>query len=227
MPLALPEYGGETRTSVLGQEHTSTPLHEERLDAVVKHLLDSGATTVLDLGCGSGALLRRLIAEEQFTRIIGVDTSAKALLQAERLLARVCDMDGGRLSLQHRSFTAADARLEGFDAAAMVETIEHVAPAHLSRVERAVFAKLRPAVVVMTTPNREYNVLYGMAEGDFRHPDHQFEWDRPRFQSWATGVGERNGYRVAFEDVGPAHAWLGSPTQMGVFRLNGADRAGV
>jgi excinuclease ABC subunit B len=65
----------------------------------------------------------------QFTRIVGLDTSLLALALAEQL--RGSASDGGRLTLRHGSFTAADDALKGFDAAAMVETIEHVEPAHL------------------------------------------------------------------------------------------------
>jgi small RNA 2'-O-methyltransferase len=198
---------------VRGQDETATPLHDERLDAVVEALLASGARTVLDLGCGSGSLLRRLAAEPRFTRIVGVDTSAAALRVAEMEL----DTGDARVSLRHGSFMEADPRLQGFDAAAMVETIEHVEPAQLSLVERAVFVLLRPRVVVMTTPNREYNVRYGLADGELRHPDHRFEWSRAKFASWASGVAERSGYRVTVRGVGPVDALLGSPTQMGVF----------
>lgn len=201
----------------LDHEDASTALHEERLDVVAQLLLDSGATRVLDLGCGSGALLLRLLAEAQFTRIVGLDTSLEALGHADRLLRR--STSGiGRLTLRHGSFTTADEELKGFDAAAMVETIEHIEPSHLSRVERAVFAQMRPELVVMTTPNREYNELYGIAKGERRHADHRFEWDRSRFEAWAAGVGERNGYVVEFDSIGPANAWLGGPTQMSVFR---------
>lgn len=210
---------GVAGTAALGQEETSTALHEERLAVVTSVLLESGARTVLDLGCGSGALLQRLAAEEQFTEILGVDTSPRALLLAERLLASELCAEGSRLSLQCASFTDPDPEWAGFGAAALVETIEHVEPAHLSRLERAVFAELRPSTVVITTPNREYNVLYGLTESEYRHPDHRFEWNRSRFQSWAGGVAERNGYDAAFGAIGPIHPWLGSPSQMGVFRL--------
>lgn len=203
---------------VLAHEDLRTPLHEERLDAVTALLLRSGTTTLLDLGCGSGKLLRRLVAEEQFTKIVGVDSSAEALLSAERHLESSSKAGDSRWSLEHGSFISADERWTGFDAAVMVETIEHVPPERLSSVEHAVFAIMRPTLVVITTPNREYNVLYGIAEGEFRHPDHRFEWGRSKFRAWAAGVGERNGYAVAFQDVGRADPLFGSPTQLGVFR---------
>jgi 3' terminal RNA ribose 2'-O-methyltransferase Hen1 len=205
-----------------GVEDARTPLHEERLDTVADLLRNSGAETVLDLGCGSGGLLRRLAGEEQFSRMVGIDTSLDALRQAERALAAVCDPDADRLSLVHGSFTAPDARLAGFEAAAMVETVEHVPPGRLSVLERVVFTEWRPAFVVMTTPNREYNVLYGMGEGEYRHPDHHFEWCRAKFRSWVTGVAQRSGYEVECDGIGPTDPLLGSPTQIGLFRRKAA-----
>jgi len=203
-----------------GHEETSSPLHEERLDAVVARLLEGDPATVLDLGCGSGSLLRRLIAEEGLERIVGVDTSLEALRRAERQLAQEGKRADRRISLIHASLEEVDERLAGFDAAALVETIEHIDPARLSVVERAVFSGMRPGTLVLTTPNREYNARYGMAEGELRHADHHFEWTREKFCSWATGVAGRNGYAVMFEDVGPLDPVLGSPTQMAVFRLS-------
>lgn len=203
------------------REDPSTSLHEERLDAVVRRLLDSGATSILDLGCGSGALLRRLLAEDQFTRIVGMDTSLEALAGAERLRTSETGADPDRLSLRHGSFTDAEDGLKGFDAIAMVETIEHIPPAYLSKVEKAVFAEMRPRLVVMTTPNRDYNALYDIPAGERRHAAHRFEWSRSRFEAWAGGVAARNGYRVEFDSVGPANIWTGGPSQMAIFTFAG------
>jgi small RNA 2'-O-methyltransferase len=204
-------------------EDLSTPLHEERLDTVANLLLDSGAGTVLDLGCGSGGLLKRLAAEERFTRIVGLDSSLEALRQAERSVKRSMNGKHGagseRVTLVHGSLTDADADLSGFDAAAMVETIEHIPPGLLSIVERVVFAEWRPSLVVVTTPNREFNVLYGLGEEEHRHPDHRFEWCRVKFSSWVTGVAQRNGFEVECGGIGPADPLLGKPTQVGLFRL--------
>jgi small RNA 2'-O-methyltransferase len=211
---------GQVPSPMRGHGCSSSPLHEARLDAVTDALVESGAGTVLDLGCGSGALLRRLVVEAQFTRIVGVDTSVTALARAEHLLSYAVEAE--RVSLIHGSFASPPASLKGFDAAAMVETIEHVAPGDLSRVEQAVFGDLRPRTVVVTTPNRDYNVLYGLEDGTLRDADHRFEWCRARFRSWARGVAQRRGYRVEFADIGPADPRLGSPSQMGLFRSAGS-----
>jgi 3' terminal RNA ribose 2'-O-methyltransferase Hen1 len=201
------------------REAETTDLHEERLDAVTRHLLASGARSVLDLGCGPGELLLRLVHEMQFERIVGIDISAEALAAARAVLNIGHDDSDPRVSLFHASFTQAHDLLTGFDAAALVETIEHIDPERLSAVEHAVFDCYRPKLVIVTTPNQEYNTLHGMRPGMFRHPDHRFEWNRNKFRNWSLGVGKRNGYRVIFGDIGEPDAILGSSTQMARFIL--------
>ena len=111
-----------------------------------------------------------------------------------------------------------DKRLEGFDAAAVVEVVEHLDPPRLSAFERVLFEFARPRTVVLTTPNREFNVTWeSLPAGKFRHPDHRFEWSRQEFQAWAQGIAERFGYAVRFLPVGTEHAEYGPPTQMGIF----------
>jgi hypothetical protein len=84
------------------------------------------------------------------------------------------------------------------------------------------FEFAKPKTVVLTTPNREYNVVWeSLPAGQFRHGDHRFEWSRGEFQAWAAGVAERFGYAVRFLPVGPADEIVGSPTQMGVFEIKG------
>ena len=208
---------------ILGWEEGSTPLHEARLDTVVERLRDAGVASVLELGCGSGALLRRLIAEPGLRRIVGLDPSEEALADARSLLASADGSIDARLTLRVGSALRADPDLAGLDAVVLVETLEHLDPGHLSRLEAAVFTRLRPRLILITTPNREFNVLYGLGDGELRHPHHRFEWDRARFQRWAAGVAARAGYDVVFEGIGPANAWFGSPTQMAVFRRDAGD----
>lgn len=195
-----------------------TDLHSERLDVVVRTLLRSSAESVLDLGCGAGELLVRLIRERQFRKIVGIDTSEEALAQARYLVSQHDAMeDPERLSILHASCTSFSDDMAGFDAAVMVETIEHLEPQHLSAVEKAVFACCRPKTVVITTPNQAYNVLHGIPEGSRRHPGHRFEWTRTKFSNWAVGVAKRTGYRTSFDDIGPYDSLLGSSTQMATF----------
>jgi 3' terminal RNA ribose 2'-O-methyltransferase Hen1 len=193
-------------------------LNDQRLSAVVAALKASGARRVLDLGCGEGKLLRALVREADFTEIVGMDVSTRALEIARQRLERLPDEARDRVKLLHGSLMYRDARLAGHDAAAVVEVIEHLDPPRLAAFERVLFEFARPRVIVLTTPNREYNALFEtLPAGSFRHRDHRFEWTRAEFQAWANRVAERFGYTVRFLPVGPEDAVCGPPTQMGEF----------
>ncbi len=198
----------------------SISLNEQRLGSVLATLKATDATRVLDLGCGEGRLLQVLLKERQFTEIVGMDVSHRALkIAADRLhFDRLPPLQKARLRLLHGSLIYRDQRLAGFDAAAVVEVIEHLDAARLAALERVLFECANPKHVVITTPNREYNVKWeNLPAGRFRHRDHRFEWTRPEFQEWANGVAHRFGYTVRFLPVGPQDVAVGSPTQMAVF----------
>jgi len=208
---AAPEEALEARLS----------LNEQRLRGVHETLKATGARRVLDLGCGEGKILRRLAEDGQFAEVVGLDVSTRALGIAEERLRRTRHLDEpARVKLLHGSLVYRDARLAGFDAAAAVEVIEHLDPPRLTAFERVVFEFARPAVVVLTTPNAEYNVNFpGLAAGKFRHRDHRFEWTRTQFEAWARAIAESNSYSVELSGIGPVDENLGAPTQMAVFDL--------
>ncbi len=198
----------------------SLSLHEQRLGAVMAVLKNSGAKRVLDLGCGEGRLLQLLLAERSFSQITGMDVSYRALeIAGDRMhLDHLAPPQRERIKLIHGALTYRDARLSGYDAAAVVEVIEHLDPPRLAAFERVLFEFARPGLVVITTPNVEYNVKFGnLPAGRFRHRDHRFEWTRSEFQIWAGAVGNRFGYGVRFLPVGPEDPVVGAPSQMGVF----------
>lgn len=195
-------------------------LNEQRLNAVVAALTTGGAARILDLGCGEGNLIKRLLADKQFTEIVGVDVSHWALQKAARLLRldRLPPAKQARVQLIQGALTYRDDRLIGYDAAALVEVIEHLDPYRLASLERSVFEFARPGMVIVTTPNAEYNVRFEtLPAGKFRHRDHRFEWTRAEFQAWAERVAEQFGYAVRLESIGPVDEEVGSPTQMAVF----------
>ncbi|MEX1046995.1 MAG: 3' terminal RNA ribose 2'-O-methyltransferase Hen1 [Actinomycetota bacterium] len=197
-------------------------LRDQRIGSVLAALHSSGAARVLDLGCGSGLLLRELLKEGGITEIVGFDVSARILGRAERRLRldQMSPKQRERIRLIQGSLTYRDARLSGFDAAVVMEVIEHLDPARLGAFERTVFAEAKPQTVILTTPNLEYNVRFeGIATGSLRHRDHRFEWTREEFRDWATRVAGENRYAVQFMPVGEEDPGVGSPTQMAVFSL--------
>jgi len=195
-------------------------LNEQRHGAVIAAIRASGAQRVLDLGCGNGKLLRALIADPSFERIVGVDISHAALeLARDRLrLDQLSPRQRERVELFQTALTYRDRRLSGFDAAAVVEVIEHFDEPRLRSFERVVFAHARPKTVVVTTPNQEYNAKFeGLPAGRFRHRDHRFEWTRAEFEAWSGRVAGDHSFQVRFVPIGPEDLDLGAPTQMAVF----------
>jgi len=198
-------------------------LNEQRLNSVIAALRSTNAKRVLDLGCGEGKLLRVLLEDRAFEEIVGVDVSHRALqianerLRVERMPARQRE----RIKLMQGSLMYRDQRLKGFDAASVVEVIEHLDQPRLAAFERVLFEFAKPGAVVLTTPNVEYNVRFEtLPAGVFRHKDHRFEWTRAQFREWAQKISESYGYAVRFLPVGPEDDAVGAPTQMAVFERN-------
>lgn len=192
----------------------------QRRAAVVAALREAGATRVLDLGCGEGALLRDLLGDRSFQEIVGVDVSTRALSIARRRLRldRLPAAVTRRLTLRQGSLTYTDNALRGYDAAVLMEVIEHIDPPRLPAVEYVVFGAAAPRSVLVTTPNAEYNVRYdGLPVGKFRHSDHRFEWSRAEFGAWARRVAAHYRYRVDFAPIGSPDPEVGPPTQLAVF----------
>jgi 3' terminal RNA ribose 2'-O-methyltransferase Hen1 len=201
-------------------EEERLTLHQQRLNAALEALKASEAAKVLDLGCGEGRLLKMLLREGQFTRILGVDVSFYSLqIAARRLrLKEMSPEQRERIELLQSALTYRDKRLRGFDAAALVEVIEHLDLERLPALERAIFEFARPATVVVTTPNREYNAQYALPEDKLRHSDHRFEWTRAEFAIWVQQVAEKFGYTANITGIGEEDALCGTASQMAVFR---------
>ncbi len=196
-------------------------LNELRMQAVLDAARETGAARIVDLGCGEGKLLRALLKEKQYHEIVGMDVSHRSLeIASDRLhLDTMPARQKERIKLFQGSLMYRDKRLEGFDAATVVEVIEHLDPPRLAAFERVLFEHAKPAAAIITTPNAEYNVRFAtLPAGQFRHKDHRFEWTRAEFQQWANRLAGQYGYSVEFRPVGNEDAEVGAPTQMGVFR---------
>jgi len=201
------------------EEERVPSLAEQRRATIHTELKAAGATRVVDLGCGEGRLLRDLVTDPAFTELVGVDVAAHPLRVAERWVDRLPDRRRDRVRLLQGSVTYVDHRLTGYDAIVLSEVVEHVDPPRLPALAAAVFGTARPAHVLMTTPNVEYNVRWETLD-TLRHHDHRFEWTRAEFAAWADEVCAEHGYTVRHLPVGQVDPEVGAPTQLAVFRRN-------
>jgi 3' terminal RNA ribose 2'-O-methyltransferase Hen1 len=201
------------------------PLAEQRRGVVLAAIRSLGAHSVGDFGCGEGVLVRDLLAEKSVERIVATDVSARALQIAARKLRleRMPEFQRARLEIFQSSLTYRDDRLKGLDAAVLMEVIEHVDSPRLNALERTVFGSAAPRAVIVTTPNREYNVRFEfLPPGAMRHRDHRFEWTRREFHVWADRVATTYGYSVRYLPVGTDDPEVGPPTQLALFTKDGA-----
>jgi SAM-dependent methyltransferase len=195
-----------------------------RRRAIMDLLRAAGARSVADLGCGDGKLVADLLADPRFTDVVAVDVSHRALeLAARRLRVEALpERTRTRLRLVASSLTYRDARIAGLDAAVLSEVVEHVDPPRLPALAAAVLGEARPRLVLITTPNVEYNVRYeGLGTGELRHRDHRFEWTRDEFAGWVGGLVARYPYTARLGEVGAVDAEVGAPTQLAVLERIG------
>lgn len=215
-----PEEQDERAESLEQSLEKPLSLNQLRLEKVAEVVKNSNLRSVGDLGCGEGRLLQLLWQQGQLERIVGLDVSARSLANAVRRLhvERFSERQAQRLQLLHGSLVYRDARLKGLEAVVAVEVIEHLEPFRLEAFAQVVFEDLQPRLVVLTTPNAEYNALFeNLKPGQFRHGDHRFEWSRAEFESWCLNIARKRHYHLRFEPIGPQHERLGAPTQMAVF----------
>jgi len=222
---------GAAEASDRSEEAVEKPIRlaQQRNQRVLAALAERDVVSVADLGCGEGKLLRELARDKRIERILGLDVSLRSLEVASKRLRldELSERQAARLQLVHGSLLYCDSRLRGFDAATLVEVIEHLEPERLDALSRVVFEQARPRCVVVTTPNAEFNVRFeDLVGGAFRHADHRFEWTRAQFQDWAGRTAWAFGYDVDFADIGPIDDEVGAPAQMAVFEavpIVGAD----
>ena len=197
------------------------PSTSEQRRELLRGLVDTWTpSTIVDVGCGDGQLLRRLVSDGPSNRlIVGIDPIAKGLRRLSSALrkrpASGADGAGGpSVRLLHGSIDALPAAgVDGADLMILVEVVEHLDQPALDALGPILLGRCAPARLVVTTPNKEFNVnwLYPdhastppppMSTWALRCSDHRFEWTRDEFREWATGLAAAHGYALSFRGVG-------------------------
>ncbi|KAH6796424.1 hypothetical protein C2S51_037410 [Perilla frutescens var. frutescens] len=223
----------------------SPPLSKQRVEFAVRQIKESSAASLVDFGCGSGSLLDSLMSyPTSLEKIVGVDLSQGGLAKAAKLLHlklnSLSDSDAPNSKIKHAvlydgNITKFDSRLHGFDIATCLEVIEHVEEEEASLFGDVVLSSFAPKILIVSTPNYEYNVIlqgctpHGQEEDPddknlaqackFRNHDHKFEWTRAQFEHWASELAAKHNYGVEFSGVGgAADVEPGFASQMAIFR---------
>ncbi|KAI8340350.1 hypothetical protein EDC96DRAFT_468920, partial [Choanephora cucurbitarum] len=170
--------------------------------------------TVLDYGCGEASVLSVLCCPDTpFRKLAGIDIDPEVLEEAvEACKPHASDHAFPRASplsvdIYQGSIGVADARLRDYEAIVCSEVIEHVYPDVLEGFLDVTLGTYQPRLMIVTTPNAEYNVYfpnlqYGTPHSLFRHDDHKFEWTRAQFEAWCQTGATKYGYQVEFHGIG-------------------------
>jgi len=162
-----------------------------------------------DFGCAEGGFVTRLKKLPYLTTLYAVDISDSSLDECQERAAPIpWDIIFGRfvsleLSVVKADITKNDPLFQNLDAITCIELIEHLPAEQLKCFPATVFGFFKPRIVIISTPNREFNVLFPtLKDGRFRHWDHKFEWTRDQFQPWCHDICKSYGYTVEFSGVG-------------------------
>ncbi|PKU46633.1 small rna 2 -o-methyltransferase [Limosa lapponica baueri] len=201
------------------------PLYKQRYQFIKDLVGKYKPKKVADLGCADCTLLWMLKFCSCIEVLAGLDICASIMKEK---MHRLSPLPGDYLqptersltvTLHHGSVAHKDPCMLGFDLVTCIELIEHLEQSELKKFPEVVFGFMSPSMVVISTPNSEFNpLLPGVTL--FRHSDHKFEWTRAQFQSWALETARHYGYSVEFTGVGHPPKGMenvGFCTQIGVF----------
>ena len=184
-------------------------LADVRYDAIVDVMKQHRVQRIVDFGAGEGKLTEKL-AQLPLQALYAVDPSVRAL---QKLQKRFADAHVETMPrIQFGSLYFYDEAFHSIDAIVLCEVIEHIDEARVADVLAMLTTQYVPRLLVVTTPNAEYNVHYAIETK--RHHDHRFEWTRAQFEAWCKQAGD---YDVSFTGIGEERPGTGHPTQMAIF----------
>ncbi|KAI8076550.1 uncharacterized protein B0P05DRAFT_572513 [Gilbertella persicaria] len=189
-------------------------LWKQRRSFILDTLSRFQVESVLDYGCGEASVLSFLTCPElKFRRLAGIDIDPGVLeeaigecmpIQSDYAFPR---SDSLHVDIYQGSIGVADDRFTTYDAIVCSEVIEHVYASVLDSFLDLTLGTYGPALMIVTTPNSEYNVhfpdlKYGTLHATFRHDDHKFEWTRKEFEAWCLEGANKYGYQTEFHGIG-------------------------
>lgn len=140
-------------------------LHRKRIEFVLDYIEIVEARRVLDLGCGEGDLLLALASMQQLEQVIGMDVSQHRLGICRAALSSISPSPSAAIELVPGSYADSHVAFSDVDVAVMLESFEHYCPRRLSRIEKTILAGYRPKRLLISTPNKGYDLEQGLSLG--------------------------------------------------------------
>ncbi|OAF70229.1 hypothetical protein A3Q56_02002 [Intoshia linei] len=183
------------------------PVYIQRYELVSNNLKYMNASSVLDVGCSDMKFFQYLKNTKTIHRIGMLDLDEKTMYESDEPKRCYNEAFKNRPHFIVECMLAdifnvkKNTDLAKFDAVSMIEFVEHIHEDKLNDLIKIIFEYMSPRIVIITTPNSDYNHLLEM-KNKFRHDDHKFEWTQNEFQTWCTEISSKYQYKLDFEGVG-------------------------
>ncbi|XP_042871001.1 uncharacterized protein LOC122252554 isoform X2 [Penaeus japonicus] len=191
----------------------SPPLYRQRYEMVkskIKEVSNGTFTKVVDMGSAELGFFKYLREIPGIRDVVLVDKDGQKMQDNEY---KIKPFTSDHLVLRSNPLTVrmvcgdvrfCDPVLLGAEVVTMIELIEHMQEWDLPALVNCVFHRIRPKLVIITTPNADFNKhIPKFTPGTFRHWDHKFEWTSKEFQIWCQSVIQSAGsYTVEYSGCG-------------------------
>ena len=175
-------------------------LNTMRWNTVLKSLADYDVKSLLDLGCNNGKFLEKVRDKLDINKLAGTDISFKVISVANR---KANKKDMSKIDFFHSSILYKDNRFKGYDAVTVIEVMEHIDKSKLYLFEKILFGYINPRIIILTTPNKDYNENYkNLDSKGLRHFDHRFEFTKEEFKNWKGLMCFHYHYFSKFIEIG-------------------------
>ncbi|MBU5353500.1 methyltransferase domain-containing protein [Paenibacillus barcinonensis] len=218
----------DTDTAELSSDTAPVRLNELRYRAITDIVASlPNKRRIVDMGAGEGKLSARLAYIPGVEMIAAVEPSGQSRLRAKERFARLQDRAGVKAVPEAMlgSLFYFDEQMQHMDVMILCEVIEHVEEYRLDRIMDTILNEYRPEVLLVTTPNKEYNEVYEMEQKQLRHQDHRFEWTREQFSMRCAQWAEKGDYAYGISGIGEHKEGFGQPTQLVKFSRRKEEQA--
>ena len=195
------------------QEQTPVRLNELRYRAITDVVAGlSHKRRIVDMGAGEGKLSAKLAYIPGVESILAVEPSGQSRLRAMERFAKLEGRSG--LAAMPESVIGSlfyfDEQMQHQDVIILCEVIEHIEAYRLNGIVDMIMNEYQPEVLLVTTPNKEYNQVYAMEQESLRHHDHRFEWTRAELAAQCEMWTKQAEYTFEIRGIGSMQKALGS-----------------
>lgn len=172
-------------------------LHEQR-HAWILRSIPPETKHIVDLGSSEGKLLAAILEKMPEAHVVGVEANRDKIARMRRRLK------SKRLELLHDNLVHLHDpdRLVGAEVLVATEVIEHLEAQDRARFVEVMRDLIAPPLILLTTPNVDYNDKFNLAPGEYRHHDHRIEYTEAQLREEVITPLEKD-YDVRLEKLLP------------------------